>query len=70
MFLDKIIAEKLSELEQRQKIVPMSELEAANGERPLPLDLAAALRGDSLCLIAEVKRASPSKGVLCAVRPA
>ena len=65
MFLDKIIAEKLDELEQRQKIVPLPELEAAIGGKPLPLDLAAALRGDSLRLIAEVKRASPSRGVLC-----
>jgi indole-3-glycerol phosphate synthase len=64
MFLDKIVAERLEELEQRQKIVPLSELRAAIMERPLPLDLAAALRGDSLRLIAEVKRASPSRGVL------
>jgi indole-3-glycerol phosphate synthase len=65
MFLDKIVAEKLDELEQRQKIVPLSELRAVIMERPLPLDLAAALRGDSLRLIAEIKRASPSAGVLC-----
>ncbi len=64
MFLDNIIAEKLAELEQRQKIVPLSELEAAAREKPLPLNLAAALSGDSLRLIAEVKRASPSRGVL------
>jgi indole-3-glycerol phosphate synthase len=64
MFLDKIVAEKLDELEQRQKMVPLSELEAAIRERPSPLDLAAALRGDKLRLIAEVKRASPSRGVL------
>ena len=64
MFLDKIVAEKLSELEQRQKIVPLPQLRAAIKKKPLPLDLAAALSGDSLCLIAEVKRASPSKGVL------
>jgi indole-3-glycerol phosphate synthase len=65
MFLDKIIAEKLDELEQRQKTDPMSELMPAIMERPLPLDLAAALVGDRLRLIAEVKRASPSKGILC-----
>lgn len=65
MFLDKIVAEKLDELEQKQKIVPLSELRTAIMERPLPLDLAAALTGDSLRLIAEVKRASPSRGVLC-----
>ncbi len=64
MFLDKIVAEKLDELEQRQKTIPLSELEAAIKEKPSPLDLAAALKGDSLRLIAEVKRASPSKGVL------
>jgi indole-3-glycerol phosphate synthase len=64
MFLDKIVTEKLAELEQRQKIVPLSELEAAIREKAPPLDLAAALAGDSLRLIAEVKRASPSRGVL------
>jgi len=64
MFLDKITAEKLDELEQRQKILPLPELEAAIKGKPLPLNLAAALGGDSLRLIAEVKRASPSRGVL------
>ncbi len=64
MFLDKIVAEKLEELEQRQKIVPLAELKAAVEEKPPPLDMAAALAGDSLRLIAEVKRASPSRGVL------
>ena len=65
MFLDKIVADKLDELEQRQKAVPLPQLKAAIREKPLPLDLAAALAGDRLCLIAEVKRASPSAGVLC-----
>jgi len=64
MFLERIVTEKLDELEQRQKKVPLSELRAAIEEKPLPLDLAGALTGDSLRLIAEVKRASPSRGVL------
>jgi indole-3-glycerol phosphate synthase len=64
MFLDKIVDQKLAELEQEQKDTPLSELEAAVREKSPPLDLAKALAGDSLHLIAEVKRASPSGGVL------
>jgi indole-3-glycerol phosphate synthase len=65
MFLDQIVAETREELKHRQETVPLPELRPAIMERPLPLNLAAALSGDSLRLIAEVKRASPSRGVLC-----
>jgi indole-3-glycerol phosphate synthase len=64
MFLDKIIAEKLKEVERRQRAFPLPKLRVAIMERPAPLDLAAAISGDSLCLIAEVKRASPSRGAI------
>lgn len=64
MFLDKIVAEKLKELEQRQKTVPLPRLEAAIEGKPAPLDLAAVLNSDGISLIAEVKRASPSRGAL------
>ncbi len=64
MFLDKIVAEKRKELEQRQKAMPLPQLEAAIEQKPAPLDLAAALSVDGISLIAEVKRASPSKGAL------
>jgi indole-3-glycerol phosphate synthase len=42
----------------------MSQLEATIEQKPAPLDLASALSGDGVSLIAEVKRASPSKGAL------
>ena len=64
MFLDKIVAQKRKELEQRQKAIPLSELELAIAQKPAPLDLASALTGDGISLITEVKRASPSRGDL------
>ncbi len=64
MFLDSIVANRLDEIQQRQEIVPLSELKVAIKGKSLPLNLAAALGGDGIRLIAEVKRASPSKGVL------
>jgi indole-3-glycerol phosphate synthase len=64
MFLDKIVALKRKELEERQKAVPLSVLEDAIAHRPAPIDLAAALSGEGVSLIAEIKRASPSKGML------
>jgi indole-3-glycerol phosphate synthase len=64
MFLDKIVAEKRKELEERQQAVPMSALNDAIKHKPAPVDLTTALSGEGLSLIAEVKRASPSKGML------
>ena len=64
MFLDKIIADKRAEVARRQERVPLAELVAVVRDRPTPLDLAATLAGEGLSLIAEVKKASPSKGVL------
>ncbi len=64
MFLEKIVALKRKELEERQKAVPMSQLEAIVERKPAPVDLAAALSAEGISLIAEVKRASPSRGAL------
>ena len=63
--LNKIVAEKREEVEQRKRNVPISALKERIAQRKAPLDFASALRGKGLRLIAEVKRASPSRGVLC-----
>ena len=70
MILDGIVAHNRLELEKRQAALPLPEVRRLALEQPAPLDFAAALAGPAArtgCrLIAEVKRASPSKG---AIRP-
>ncbi|MBA7610037.1 Indole-3-glycerol phosphate synthase [subsurface metagenome] len=63
--LNRIIAEKREEVEQRKKDIPVSSLKERVAQRRAPLDFAHALSGGSTRLIAEVKRASPSRGLLC-----
>ena len=63
--LDKIIAEKREEVAQRKRQLPLSVLKERIAQSRAPLDFAAAISGDSTRLVAEVKRASPSRGVLC-----
>ena len=63
--LNKIIAQKRDEVKQRKQSLTLSALKERIAQRETPLDLAAALKGDQIRPIAEVKRASPSRGVLC-----
>ena len=62
--LDKIVVQKREEVEQRKKSLPLSRLKERIARREAPLDLALALEDTHTRLIAEVKRASPSRGVL------
>jgi indole-3-glycerol phosphate synthase / phosphoribosylanthranilate isomerase len=65
MILDQIVARSKVDLEIRQQEVPLAEVQALARTRPAPRDALAALQADKrVHVIAEVKRASPSKGLL------
>lgn len=63
--LNRIVAQKREEVKERKKGMPLSSLEEQIARQEAPLDFALALGGGHVRLIAEVKRASPSRGVLC-----
>jgi indole-3-glycerol phosphate synthase len=65
MILDKIVVDVSAELTEKKRIVPLAEIKNQAQAQPPPLDFAAALRGDAVRLIAEVKKASPSGGIIC-----
>jgi indole-3-glycerol phosphate synthase len=62
--LDRIIAQKREEVEQRKKVAPTTYLQECIARQKPALDLAMALKNDHIRLIAEVKQASPSRGML------
>ena len=66
--LERIVADKRAEVAARKAAAPRATLEQRCGLLPAPRDFEAALRpaGRPVALIAEVKKASPSRGVLSA----
>ncbi|PIU55049.1 MAG: indole-3-glycerol phosphate synthase, partial [Chloroflexi bacterium CG07_land_8_20_14_0_80_51_10] len=64
--LDKIISDKKQELETTKKSVPISALMDLCAPAPAPLGFAKAISGhNGPAIIAELKKASPTKGLLC-----
>lgn len=65
MILDQIVAEVRQRLAERKQQTPLEELERLVNKYGAPRDFEGGLRGEGVEVIAEVKRASPSKGWLC-----
>ena len=64
MILDNIVADVAIELEKQKSCLSLDEMAKKALVQSPPLDFASVLRGDNIRLIAEVKKASPSKGVI------
>ncbi|MDO8614477.1 MAG: indole-3-glycerol phosphate synthase TrpC [Dehalococcoidia bacterium] len=62
--LDRIVAHKRDELAAARAAVPLAAMQARAAGAPAARDFAAALRRPTIALIAEVKQASPSRGLL------
>jgi indole-3-glycerol phosphate synthase len=63
--LDDIVVQKRKELARQKEQVPLADLEKRIASQPPALVFSGALRGRGVQLIAEVKKASPSRGLLC-----
>ena len=64
MILDEIVDYKKEFVANAKSTVPLSELQEKLEEAEAPRDFRGALRKEGIRLIAEVKKASPSKGVM------
>lgn len=64
MILDQIVADVRKGLAERKQHNPLAKFESQIGISEIPRDFKGALQGQEIKVIAEVKRASPSKGWL------
>ena len=65
--LDEILEGVRADLAARQRAVPLDRLKERAAEASAARNVVAALKGGDVAVIAEVKRASPSKGALAAI---
>ncbi len=65
MFLEEILQSKYAEVAISKEQTPIAELERRLCNAPPTRPFRQSLIGDSIKLIAEIKKASPSKGLLC-----
>lgn len=63
-YLDDLLAHAHERVAEASAAVPLEELRDRAGQRPAPPSLADALTGSRVAVIAEIKRASPSRGPL------
>lgn len=61
-YLDRILENTRAEVERRERLVSRSDVEETARRQPEPIPFAASIRGTAVGVIAEIKRASPSKG--------
>ena len=64
MILDRIVSHNRQELERKKRRLPLPVMGSMAAQQPPTFDLATALTVDGIKLIAEVKKASPSRGVI------
>ncbi len=65
--LDEILDGVRADLAERQQRVSLDQLKEMAGRAPSPRDAVAALKSDGVSVIAEVKRASPSRGSMAEI---
>jgi indole-3-glycerol phosphate synthase len=63
-FLDRIVAHKREEVAAARSALPLTDVRSRASEAPPPRPFAEALRAPGISVIAEVKQASPSRGLL------
>lgn len=65
--LDTIVSKVQDDLERRKALLSLEELQKQVEQTPLPRNIMHAFTGRDVCVIAEIKRKSPSKGDLAPI---